>query len=405
MTTFLITIIVLALIFDYINGFHDAANSIATIVSTKVLTPFQAVLWAALFNSVAFFIFKDHGVADTVAKTVKPDLVGDGMSMQVVIFSGLIAAICWNLLTWWFGIPSSSSHTLIGGFAGAAVAAGGFAAVNSSIILKTAAFIFLAPIVGMIMAFLMSLWFLSSFKKGWTSKIFSIAVIIFVIIFLYSSLQVDRAIVSKKTDYDNYILQVIFYSKNFKWILLSLILLIMAIFALYLNRLNTHKANQWFKKLQLISSAAFSIGHGGNDAQKVMGIITAALIAGGSITEFSQMPNWVPIACYAAIGIGTMSGGWKIVKTMGTKITKVTPFEGVAAETAGAVTLFVTEALKIPVSTTHTITGAIMGVGATKRLSAVRWGVTLSLVWAWVLTIPISGLLAAGVYFVVKLFI
>ncbi len=405
MTPFLITIIVLALIFDYINGFHDAANSIATIVSTKVLTPFQAVLWAALFNSVAFFIFKDHGVADTVAKTVKPDLVGDGMSMQVVIFSGLIAAICWNLLTWWFGIPSSSSHTLIGGFAGAAVAAGGFAAVNSSIILKTAAFIFLAPIVGMIMAFLMSLWFLSSFKKGWTSKIFSILVIIFVIIFLYSSLQVDRAIVSKKTDYDNYILQVIFYSKNFKWILLSLILLIMAIFALYLNRLNTHKANQWFKKLQLISSAAFSIGHGGNDAQKVMGIITAALIAGGSISQFSQMPNWVPIACYAAIGIGTMSGGWKIVKTMGTKITKVTPFEGVAAETAGAVTLFVTEALKIPVSTTHTITGAIMGVGATKRLSAVRWGVTFSLVWAWVLTIPISGLLAAGVYFVVKLFI
>jgi PiT family inorganic phosphate transporter len=403
MTPFLITIIVLALIFDYINGFHDAANSIATIVSTKVLTPFQAVLWAALFNTVAFFIFKDHGVADTVAKTVKPDQIVGG-NMMVVIFSGLIAAICWNLFTWWFGIPSSSSHTLIGGFAGAAIANGGFDAVNSSIILKTASFIILAPLIGMIMAFVMSLWFLSSFKKGWSSKIFSLAVIAFVIIFLYTSLEFDREILAKKTHYDNYITQVIFYSKNFKWILLSFILLVMAIFALYLSNLNTHRANKWFKKLQLISSAAFSIGHGGNDAQKVMGIITAALIAGGTIENFSQMPNWVPICCYAAIGLGTMSGGWKIVKTMGTKITKVTPFEGVAAETAGAVTLFVTEALKIPVSTTHTITGAIMGVGATKRLSAVRWGVTINLIWAWVLTIPISGLLAAGIYKIVSLF-
>jgi len=398
MTPFLITIIALALIFDYINGFHDAANSIATIVSTKVLTPFQAVLWAALFNSIAFFIFKDHGVADTVAKTVKPDHIADG-NMMIVIFSGLIAAICWNLLTWWFGIPSSSSHTLIGGFAGAAVASGGFDSVNSSIIIKTASFIVLAPLVGMIMAFIMSLWFLSSFKKGWTSKIFSILVLISVAIFLYYSLQTDPA--KLKSHYDSYILKVIFYSKNFKWILLSLILVVMAIFALYLSSLNTHRANKWFKRLQLISSAAFSIGHGGNDAQKVMGIITAALIAGGTIDTFSQMPNWVPIACYAAIGLGTMSGGWKIVKTMGTKITKVTPFEGVAAETAGALTLFITEALKIPVSTTHTITGAIIGVGATKRLSAVRWGVTINLIWAWVLTIPISGLLAAGVYKVV----
>lgn len=402
MTPFLITIIALALIFDYINGFHDAANSIATIVSTKVLTPFQAVLWAALFNSVAFFIFKDHGVADTVAKTVKPDHI-EG-NMMVVIFSGLIAAIAWNLLTWWLGIPSSSSHTLIGGFAGAAVAAGGFGAVNSPIIIKTASFIFLAPIIGMIMAFIMSLWFLSSFKKGWTSKIFSVAIIIFVAVFLSTSLEFDRTVLAKKTHYDSYIAQVIFYSKNFKWILLSFILLVMAFFALYLSTLNAHKSNQWFKRLQLISSAAFSIGHGGNDAQKVMGIITAALIAGGTITDFHQMPDWVPIACYAAIGLGTMSGGWKIVKTMGTKITKVTPFEGVAAETAGAVTLFVTEALKIPVSTTHTITGAIMGVGATKRLSAVRWGVTFNLIWAWILTIPISALLAAGVYSIVSLF-
>jgi len=402
MTPFLITIITLALIFDYINGFHDAANSIATIVSTKVLTPFQAVLWAAVFNSVAFFIFKDHGVADTVAKTVKPDHI-EG-NMMVVIFSGLIAAIAWNLLTWWLGIPSSSSHTLIGGFAGAAVAAGGFGAVNSPIIIKTASFIFLAPIIGMIMAFIMSLWFLSSFKKGWTSKIFSIAIIVLVGVFLSTNLEFDKTVLAKKTDYESYFTQVIFYSKNFKWILLAFILLVMAVFALYLSTLNAHKSNQWFKRLQLISSAAFSIGHGGNDAQKVMGIITAALIAGGTITDFHQMPDWVPIACYAAIGLGTMSGGWKIVKTMGTKITKVTPFEGVAAETAGAVTLFVTEALKIPVSTTHTITGAIMGVGATKRLSAVRWGVTFNLIWAWILTIPISALLAAGVYSIVSLF-
>jgi len=403
MTPFLITIIALALIFDYINGFHDAANSIATVVSTKVLTPFQAVLWAALFNSVAFFVFKDHGVADTVAKTVKPDHIETG-KMMIVIFSGLIAAISWNLLTWWFGIPSSSSHTLIGGFAGAAIASGGFSAVNSPIIIKTASFIFLAPLIGMLMAFIMSLWFLSSFKRGWTSKIFSIIIIILVIIIITSNLEFNKDILAQKTHYENYITQVIFYSKNFKWILLGLILLVMAIFSLYLSNLNAHKSNQWFKRLQLISSAAFSIGHGGNDAQKVMGIITAALIAGGNISEFKQMPNWVPISCYAAIGLGTMSGGWKIVKTMGTRITKVTPFEGVAAETAGAITLFVTEALKIPVSTTHTITGAIMGVGATKRLSAVRWGVTINLIWAWVLTIPVSGLLAAGVYQIVKLF-
>ncbi|MEN9549302.1 MAG: hypothetical protein RIR12_1893 [Bacteroidota bacterium] len=402
MTTFLISIIALALIFDYINGFHDAANSIATVVSTKVLTPFQAVLWAAVFNSVAFFVFKDHGVADTVAKTVKSSHI-ESNTMMAVIFAGLIAAIAWNLLTWWLGIPSSSSHTLIGGFAGAGIAAGGLGAVNSPVIIKTASFIFLAPLIGMVMAFIMSLWFLSSFKKGWTSKIFSIAVIVFVVVFLSQSLVFDKALLAKKTDYTNYWVQVILYAKNFKWILLAIILLSMAIFALYLNTMNHHKANVWFKKLQLVSSAAFSIAHGGNDAQKVMGIITAALIAGGNITDFHQMPDWVPIACYAAIGLGTMSGGWKIVKTMGTKITKVTPFEGVAAETAGALTLFITETLKIPVSTTHTITGAIMGVGATKRLSAVRWGVTINLLWAWILTIPISALLAAGVYYIVRM--
>ena len=403
MAEFLIVIIALALIFDFINGFHDAANSIATVVSTKVLTPFQAVLWAALFNVVAYFIFKDHGVADTVAKTVKAEVLS-GRDMMFVIFAGLIAAITWNLLTWWSGIPSSSSHTLIGGFAGAAIAcAGSFSVINSAPVLKTVAFIFLAPAVGMIMAFLMSLWFMNSFRKGIWPKLFSIAVLLGVALFLYRNLEFDPA--KLKSHYESYTLKVIFYSKNFKWILLATIISTMAIFSLYLGSLNNHRANRWFKRLQLLSSAAFSIGHGGNDAQKVMGIITAALIASGTITEFKDMPSWVPIACYLAIGAGTMSGGWKIVKTMGTKITKVTPFEGVAAETAGAITLFVTEALKIPVSTTHTITGAIMGVGATKRLSAVRWGVTFSLIWAWILTIPVSGLLAAGVYFLVRLFV
>jgi PiT family inorganic phosphate transporter len=399
MTAFLITIIALALIFDYINGFHDAANSIATVVSTKVLTPFQAVLWAALFNFLAFFIFRDHGVANTIAKTVKPDFI-----TLPVIFSGLIAAIAWNLLTWWFGIPSSSSHTLIGGFAGAAIAhAGTFSAIDSAPVVKTVIFIFLAPLIGMIMAFVISVWFINSFQKGAGPKLFSSVVIILVFVFLYNTLELDPERLT--SHYHSYLLKVLFFSKNFKWILLALILLIMAIFSLFLSSLNAHRANAWFKRLQLVSSGAFSLGHGGNDAQKVMGIITAALISSGSITTFDQMPVWVPLACYSAIALGTMSGGWKIIKTMGTRITKVTPFEGVAAETAGAITLFITENLKIPVSTTHTITGAIIGVGATKRLSAVRWGVTFNLLWAWILTIPVSGLLAAGVYKIVSLFL
>jgi len=405
MTTFLIVIIALALIFDYINGFHDAANSIATVVSTKVLTPFQAVLWAAIFNFAAFFIFKDHGVADTVAKTVKQEVVS-GNEAMIVIFAGLIAAIAWNLLTWWFGIPSSSSHTLIGGFAGAGIASGGFGAVNNDVIIRTASFIILAPLIGMFIAFIISLWFLYSFRKDILPKLISIAVLILVGWFLYSSLELDREVLAAKTHYDSYFWQVFFYSKNFKWILLSLILVVLGVFTLWLNSLNAQKSNVWFKRLQLVSSAAFSIGHGGNDAQKVMGIIMAALIASDP-TKYSldKMEYWVPLACYGAIALGTMSGGWKIIKTMGTRITKVTPFEGVAAETAGAITLFVSEALKIPVSTTHTITGAIIGVGATKRLSAVRWGVTINLLWAWILTIPVSALLAMGIYFVVKLFI
>ena len=398
--TFLIIIIALALIFDYINGFHDAANSIATVVSTKVLTPTQAVIWAAMFNFVAFFIFKDHGVANTIAKTVKTDVV-NGHDMLVVIFSGLLAAIFWNLLTWWFGIPSSSSHTLIGGFSGAAIAFGGFSTVNPDPVIKTVIFIFLAPVIGMIIAFIISLWFIHSFKKGWMPKIIAFVIFAGVGLFLYKNMEFDPA--KLKSHYDSYFLKVVFHSTNFKWLLLSSILLIMAAFTLFLNTLNAYRANTWFKRLQLVSSAAFSIGHGGNDAQKVMGIIMAALIAYDPIRySLGNMEWWVPLSCYAAIAIGTMSGGWKIVKTMGTRITKVTPFEGVAAETAGAITLFVTEALKIPVSTTHTIAGSIMGVGATKRLSAVRWGVTVNLLWAWVLTIPVSALLAALFYFIIS---
>src|SRR5690606_18493900 len=286
-----------------------------------------AVLWAALFNFAAFFIFKDHGVADTVAKTVKPEIV-NGKEMMIVIFSGLIAAILWNLLTWWYGIPSSSSHTLIGGFAGAGIASAGFSAVNSSVILKTGAFIFLAPVVGMIMAFIISLWFIHSFSKGKMPKIIAFSILFIVAVFLAVSLEFNREILSSNTHYESYLNQVIFYSKNFKWILLAFIITVMAVFTLFLNQLNAHRANKWFKRLQLVSSAAFSIGHGGNDAQKVMGIITAALIARGSITDFGQMPVWVPLACYSAISLGTLSGGWKIIKTMGTRITKVSHFEG-----------------------------------------------------------------------------
>ncbi|MGN6493784.1 MAG: inorganic phosphate transporter [Agriterribacter sp.] len=396
--TLLVIIVILALVFDYINGFHDAANSIATIVSTKVLTPFQAVLWAALFNFVAFFIFKDHGVANTIAKTVKESHI----TLEVIL-SGLSAAIIWNLVTWWFGIPSSSSHTLIGGFAGAAIAHAGFNAINVAPVLQIVAFIFLAPLLGMVMAFIISLWFINSFRKSIWPKLFSLGVIGLVILFLYQTMELDPA--KLKSHYDNYAMKVIFHSQNFKLVLVGFIMIVMCIFTLYLSKLNAHRSTVWFKRLQLVSSAAFSVGHGGNDAQKVMGIITVALIAhGGIIQNFDEMPVWVPISCYTAIALGTLSGGWKIVKTMGSRITKVTPFEGVAAETAGALTLFITEHLKIPVSTTHTIAGSIMGVGATKRLSAVRWGVTVNLLWAWIITIPISGVMAAIIYYISRLF-
>lgn len=330
-TTLLVIVIILAIVFDFINGFHDAANSIATVVSTKVLTPFQAVLWAATFNFAAYFYFTDHKVANTVAKVVLENFI----TLEVVL-SGLLAAILWNLLTWFYGIPSSSSHTLIGGFAGAGMAnalvlgSSPLLAVNGDVILKTVAFIVLAPVIGM-----------------------SIAIVINLII--------------------------INISKNAR----------------------PATAEKWFKRLQLASSAALSFAHGGNDAQKVMGIIYIALVANNVLLPNAPMPEWIPLTCYAAISLGTMSGGWKIVKTMGSKITKVTSLEGVSAETAGAVTLGITEHFGIPVSTTHTITGSIIGVGLTKRVSAVRWGVTYSLIWAWILTIPVSATLACIVFAVV----
>ena len=249
------------------------------------------------------------------------------------------------------------------------------------------------------MAYLLSIWFLFSFKKDIIPRLLSVLVLVGIGFFLYTNLEYNPEKI--KSRFDIHFMNVILYSKNFKWILLAVIVAVLAICTFWLNTLNTHKSNKWFKRMQLVSSAAFSIGHGGNDAQKAMGIIAAAMIAAGQISNVDQMPYWVPFACHLAIGLGTLTGGWRIVKTMGTRITKVTPFEGVAAETAGALTLFGTEAFKIPVSTTHTITGAIMGVGATKRLSAVRWGITVSLLWAWILTIPVSAGLAALIYWII----
>ncbi|HRN56360.1 MAG TPA: inorganic phosphate transporter, partial [Agriterribacter sp.] len=285
---------------------------------------------------------------------------------------------------------------------GAAIANAGFYAINMGPVMQIVAFIFLAPLLGMIMALIISLWFINAFRKSIWPKVFSLGLIALTIITLSRIMEFDPA--HLKSHYESYIWKVIFHSHNFKLLLLALIVTIMCVFTLYLSRLNAHRSTVWFKKLQLVSSAAFSIGHGGNDAQKVMGIITVALISHGSIQTFEEMPYWVPISCYTAIALGTLSGGWKIVKTMGSRITKVTPFEGVAAETAGAITLFLTEHLKIPVSTTHTIAGAIMGVGATKRLSAVRWGVTVNLLWAWIITIPVSALMAAIIYWLSHFF-
>ena len=340
--TLLVAIIVLALIFDLINGFHDAANSIATVVSTKVLTPLQAVIWAAFFNFAAYAIFELH-IVDTIAKVVDTNMI----NLQVIL-AGIIAAIIWNLITWYLGIPSSSSHTLVGGFAGAAIAYSGWSVVHSDKILKIAAFIFLAPMIGMLLSYFISILLIWIFKS-----------------------------------------------------------------------FNPFRLKRWFNKGQLFSSALLSLGHGGNDAQKVMGIISASLLVyfksadPASIPSWAHInfidgkihdiPMWIVISCYTAISAGTLMGGWRIIKTMGSKITKLTPFEGVAADSAGAILLFGTEAFGIPVSTTHTITGAIMGVGLTKRVSAVRWGVTRSLLYAWILTIPVSMALAAIIYWIFKL--
>ncbi|MBC7607268.1 MAG: inorganic phosphate transporter [Burkholderiales bacterium] len=422
--TLLIVIIVLALIFDYINGFHDAANSIATVVSTKVLSPFQAVLWAAFFNFLAYWVF-GFGVADTVAKTAHTMDIN-----LIVILAGIIAAIAWNLLTWWLGIPSSSSHTLIGGFAGAAIAHAGFNSVvwyipgkeggMPSGVLVIVSFIILAPLIGMLVSYFISIWLLHSSKKSIAPKIWTVFIMLLTILFVYSQMVFEV----KRPRFESHFWSVLTEPHNIKWFLFAMIILSIGFFCLIFSSLSLTRSTAWLRKMQLVSSAAFSLGHGGNDSQKVMGIIAAAVavyihtsgVSPDSLPSWldvalpegdyeGHIPNWIPLACYTVIALGTLSGGWKIVKTMGSKITKVTPFEGVAAETAGAITLFATEHFKIPVSTTHTITGSIIGVGLSKRISAVRWGVTVSLLWAWILTIPVSAILAALVYYILNLFL
>jgi inorganic phosphate transporter, PiT family len=313
-----VALIFVALAFDYINGFHDAANSIATVVSTRVLSPGQAVVWAAFFNFIAAFTF---GTA--VAKTIGKGMIDLSAVNFAVIFGGLMGAIIWDLITWYFGLPTSSSHALIGGYAGAAIANGGFSVIILSGWTKTLIYIVLAPMIGLTLGLL-------------------IAVAIFWIFRRWTPARVDRI----------------------------------------------------FRKAQLVSAALYSLGHGGNDAQKTMGIIAGVLVTAGYLKTFS-IPVWVILAAHAAIALGTLSGGWRIIHTMGSKITRLQPVGGFAAETAGAVTLFIATILGVPVSTTHTITGAIVGVGATRRLSAVRWGIAGRIVWAWVLTIPASAFIGA----------
>jgi PiT family inorganic phosphate transporter len=522
----LVTVIVIALLFDLVNGFHDAANSIATVVSTKVLTPFQAVVWAASFNIVAFWVF-DMSVGNTVAKTV------DNNAIDLwVILAGLLAATFWNLLTWWLGIPSSSSHTLIGGFAGAAVAHAGFDVISGGEIIKVVLFIFLAPLIGGFIAYLIAVVTIA--RSFWKKML---------VILILSGITIGVM---------DYMIIYIDMKPIMLYIVAGMILVFILVYIWfeikYGKKPSALKEANMHKRLQLLSSAAFSLGHGGADSQKVMGIICAALLVYGNmgregeldkaipkhlqITELMQieydntegklekfkpevieidghlfytehkaivdanshevvydkkgklnpnyknvsipelkkieneaqkievytfgdalcdsktndtifndkvlnkkykyasifgeyveedghlkegfkiktkvqsetMPFWIAFGCYLMIGLGTLMGGWKIVKTMGTKITKVTPLEGVCAETAGALTLFTVSQFGIPVSTTHTITGSIIGVGATKRLSAVRWGVTINLLWAWILTIPVSAVLAAIFYYLIQIF-
>ena len=314
----LVFLVVLALAFDFMNGFHDSANSIATVVSTRVLKPQWAVAWASFFNVVAYFIF-ELKVAGTIGKgTVDPAIVD-----HYLVFGALTGAIVWNVVTWWYGIPSSSSHALIGGLVGAALAKSGVEGLVASGLVKTISFILVSPALG----------------------------------FLFGTLLM------------------IAVSWGFR-------------------RTTPQKVDRWFRRLQLVSAATYSLGHGGNDAQKTIGIIWMLLIAAGAATN-DRVPAWVAIACYTTIGLGTLFGGWRIVKTMGQKITKLKPVDGFCAETGGAITLFLATGLGIPVSTTHTITGAIVGVGSVRKVSAVRWGVAGGIVWAWILTIPCSALIAA----------
>jgi PiT family inorganic phosphate transporter len=324
--TFLYILIGLVLIFDFINGFHDSANSIATVVSTKVLSPIAAVCMAAFFNFIAFLIFPLK-VATTMGKgVINPDVIN-----LTVIAAALFAAISWNLITWWYGLPSSSSHTLVGGLIGAAVASTGWGSVIIAGVIKIVIFIVIAPLLGMIMSFLIS------------------------------------AIV-------------IFLARNH----------------------SPSGVDKHFRRLQLLSAAAFSLGHGGNDAQKSMGIIWVALIVSGLATKNDPIDLWIVLSCHAAIALGTLLGGWRIVKTMGQKITKLKPFEGFCAESAGALTLFGATQFGIPVSTTHVITGAIIGAGARKGASAVKWGVTTKIFWAWILTIPVSAFVSFSAYFLLN---
>jgi len=323
-TAVLIFIVLVALIFDFLNGFHDAANSIATVVSTRVLSPQKAVLWAAFFNFVAAFVLGTH-----VAKTIGKGMIDLSVVTQEVVLAGLIGAIVWNLITWYYGIPVSSSHALMGGYAGAAVAKAGMGAILFSGWVKTLEFIVLAPVIGAVLSF-------------------------------------------------------------------SLMIAVTWIF----RRWNPFRLDQLFRRLQLLSAGFYSLGHGGNDAQKTMGIITGTLVASGHLSKF-EVPLWVILISHAAIAFGTMFGGWRIVKTMGTKITKLQPFGGFCAETSGALTLIGATLSGIPVSTTHTITGAIIGVGATRRLSAVKWGVAGRIVWAWVLTIPLAAAMSAVSYLII----
>jgi inorganic phosphate transporter, PiT family len=319
--SFIIFVIFLALVFDYTNGMHDAANSISTIVSTRVLSPRQAVIWAAFFNFVAFLIF-----GTTVATTIGKGMVDIKTVTTTVILAGIGGAILWNMITWYFGLPSSSSHALIGGYAGAAIVKSGFGVIIAGGWYKTLIFIILAPTIGLFLGFLLK---------------------------------------------------------------------ILTMWIIYKRR--PVVVNQWSRVLQLFSAALYSLGHGGNDAQKTMGIITSLLFAGGLIQEF-RVPLWVVLSAHASIGLGTLSGGWRIVKTMGQKITKLEPIDGVCAETSAAFSIFLATHLGIPVSTTHVITGAISGVGSAIRFSAVRWGVTIRIVWAWIFTIPAAAILAGLIY-------